>query len=120
MGFFDNWTITETPTKPKEPKTWEEVVNKSIDDQRKIANGEKLRGTKKIPGTDEYPLRPSWYKEDRNVIVPTIGIFPILGSQKSIECKSNDEYKKFLDMLNYKARDRACADNAHHTLFKAR
>lgn len=94
MGLLEEWGVVDIP-KTKKEMTWEEIVDKNIDDQIRIYNGEQLKSSKKDKN-NEYPLRPSWYKEGTGLIVISITNFPLLGTGKGIPCTSKEKYGQFL------------------------
>lgn len=82
MGLLEEWGVVSIP-KTKKEMTWEEIVDKNIDDQIRIFNGEELKSSKKDK-SGTYPPRPSWYKEGAGLIVISITNFPLLGTGKGI------------------------------------
>lgn len=94
MGLLEEWGVVDIP-KTKKEMTWDEIVDKNIDDQIRIFNGEELKSSKKDK-SGNYPLRPSWYKEGTGLIVISITNFPLLGTGKGIPCTSKEKYGQFL------------------------
>ena len=94
MGLLEEWGVEKIPTSKKE-MSWEEIVDKNIDDQIKIFNGDELKSSKKDKNGN-YPLRPSWYKENKGYIVISITNFPLLPSGEGIPCSSKQNYGEFL------------------------
>ena len=103
MGLLSKWGTEKVPTSKKE-MTWDQIVDKNIDDQIKIYEGKPLKSSK--PNKDgEYPLRPSWYKEDKGYIMISITNFPLLGSGQGIPCSSKEQYGEFLQEFKQTWKD---------------
>ena len=101
MGLLSKFGTAKIPTNKKE-MTWEEIVDKNIEDQVRIFNGEELRSSKRNK-EGVYPLRPSWYKPQKGMCVISITNFPLLPSGESIPCTSKQKYKEILDdLLNWR------------------
>ena len=102
MGLLSKFGTMKVPTTKKE-MSWDEIVDKNIEDQVRMFNGEELRSTKKNK-EGEYPLRPSWYKPNKSVVVITITNFPLLPSGEGIPCSSKSQYGEILEgMKNWRS-----------------
>lgn len=93
--FASKFLVTKEKPKPR-PKSWEEIVDNTIDEQIRIANGEFVKGSKKKEdGT--YPSKASWLKNGS--AKPKIGIMPVFDTNQSFDNLSNEDYKVLLDIF---------------------
>ena len=93
--FASQFLVTKEKPTPR-PKSWEEIVDNTIDEQIRIANGEFVKGSKKKEdGT--YPSKSSWLKD--GCAKPRIGIMPVFETNQSFDNLSNENYKVLLDIF---------------------
>lgn len=95
LGKFGGLVEVEKTTK-SQARSFEEIVSDTIDEQIRIANGEKVYGTKPKKGTTEYPLKKSWRSKDGTVKIK-IGIKTLFDGQALK--MSEEQYKSFLPEL---------------------
>lgn len=95
MGFLDKYKLVsvEKPAQSKS-RTWEQIVDDTIDEQIRIAGGEKIYNTKKNKQTGEYGLKKSWWQNGK--CVPRVWIKPLFGKEKALEMDHNT-FKAMLD-----------------------
>lgn len=98
MGLFAEKFKSKMEDKPKKVvskvRTFEEIVSDTIADQRKIANGEKVYGTKNNKN-GEKSLKKSWNKDGKVDI--KIGIKSVL--DQVIPVSDNNEFLELLDVI---------------------
>lgn len=93
--FASKFLVKVEKPKPR-PKTWEEIVDNTIDEQIRIANGEFVKGSKKN-ADGQYPSKASWFKDGE--AKPKIGIMPIFPTDMKFTGMSHDDYKTLLNYL---------------------
>lgn len=102
MSLLDNFEIvTVTPKSASKSRSWGEIVDDTIDEQIRIANGEKIRNTKRNKKTGEYGLKQSWLKD--GLCKPKIWIKHVLGDAKKGIKMDENQFKGFLgDMKGWR------------------
>ena len=92
--------LTQVVKPVPKPKTFAEIVDRTIEEQIKIANGEFVKGSKKREdGT--YPPKKGWYNEDLNLASIKIGILPVFPDMRMSMPK--EAYVALLnDMTNWR------------------
>ena len=75
LSDFTQYLTTKVKPVPK-PKTFAEMVDQTIEEQIKIANGGFVKGSKKN-ADGEYPPKKGWYNDDKGIASIKIGILPV-------------------------------------------
>ena len=72
MGLLDGLEMRDKSAAPKKATTFDDVVTNAIEDQIKIADGEKLKGNVSKDGVQLY--KKSWYSEHSQSVSPKVWI----------------------------------------------
>ena len=75
LSDFTQYLTPKVKPVPK-PKTFAEMVDHTIEEQIKIANGGFVKGSKKN-ADGEYPPKKGWYNDDKGIASIKIGILPV-------------------------------------------
>jgi len=105
MGLFSKFERVPKPVKTvSQKKTFEEIVENAIDNQIRIANGERLTNGKRNKDGKEGMI-PSWYNEEKKAMYPKIVIYPLYGGEGFKMDK--ERYKQLLKDLkqNWRSDD---------------
>ena len=92
--------LTEKVKPVPKPKTFAEIVDRTIDEQIQIANGKFVKGSKKND-QGEYPPKKGWYNADKSIAIIKIGILNVF---PDLEMKMpKDQYVALInDMKNWR------------------
>ena len=72
MGLLDGLEMRDKSAAPKKATTFDDVVKNAIEDQIKIADGQKLKGNVSKDGVQLY--KKSWYSEHSQSVSPKVWI----------------------------------------------
>lgn len=72
MGLLDGLEMRDKSAAPKKATTFDDVVTNAIEDQIKIADGQKLKGNVSKEGVQLY--KKSWYSEHSQSVSPKVWI----------------------------------------------